>query len=248
MSLYLAIDTATDVGSVAVGEPGKTMSEVMVTNRRHAAALAPAVDQVLRLAGAGLGKLAGIVIADGPGSFTGLRIACATAKGILFEYGELELWTAPSLLGAACGARMFVHGPVAALFDALRGEVFAAVYDFESGSGAREGGGVRMETLVPPQLTTVTELAAQCPRTPVIAVGDGAAAYAAAIRRWTGRDPVWPPAGMPRAGALLDLLAVQDGVTRVEDPVSYEPAYGRVAEAQARWEREHGRPLPDPTG
>lgn len=248
MSLYLAIDTATDVGSVAVGEPGKSMSEVMVTDRRQAAALTPAIDQVLRLARAGYERLAGIVLADGPGSFTGLRIACSTAKGVLFEHGGLELWTAPSLLGAAWGARAFVRGPVAALYDALRGEVFAAVYQFELGSRGAEADGVRVETLVPPRLTTVSDLAAQCPETPTIAVGDGAAAYAAAILQWTGRDPVRPPAGMPRASALLDLLAMQGGATRIEDPEGYEPEYGRVAEAQARWEREHGRPLPDPTG
>jgi tRNA threonylcarbamoyladenosine biosynthesis protein TsaB len=193
----------------------------------------------LRLAGAQYADLDGVIVADGPGSFTGLRIGFATARGILREYDRFRLLTAPSLLAAAWGARQFVRGPIAALYDALRGQVFAAVYAFE-GSGVR--------THVAPGLTSVAELAARSPVVPALAVGDGATAFAEAVRSWTGKDPVGFPAGAPRAAALLELLDVEGAVTPVEDPAAFEPCYGRPAEAQARWELKHGRPLPDPGG
>jgi tRNA threonylcarbamoyladenosine biosynthesis protein TsaB len=239
VSLYLAIDTATDIGSVAVGEPGRTVSEVVFTDRRHAAALVPAVEEVLRLAGAGYGDLTGLAVADGPGSFTGLRIGFATAKGILRVHEGLVLRTAPSLLATAWVAQRYVAGPVAALYDALRGEVFGAVY-------AREGDAVR--TLVAPVRSTPEALAERAPVRPVLAVGDGAVAHAAAMQAWTGREPLGPPAGAPKAGALIELLALEGAAVLVADPAAFEPAYGRQAAAQDKWEQRHGRPLPHSGG
>jgi hypothetical protein len=50
------------------------------------------------------------------------------------------------------------------------------------------------------------------------------------------------------AGALLALLAFPGALERVDDPFAWEPQYGRPAEAQARWEAEHRRPLPHSSG
>src|SRR5205085_3111479 len=91
---YLALDTATDRGSVAVGRPGVVASEVMVGARRHAAALTPAVEDALQLAGLRLTDLSGIIVADGPGSFTGIRIAFATVQGIVRQCPDLTVSTA----------------------------------------------------------------------------------------------------------------------------------------------------------
>jgi tRNA A37 threonylcarbamoyladenosine modification protein TsaB len=92
----------------------------------------PRLDHHLRLAYTdGLGELGGVLLADGPGSFTGLRIGAAFAKGIVRSLG-LPLLVAPSLLGAARAA-LAGDGTVVAEFDALRGDVYRAVYRF-SGS------------------------------------------------------------------------------------------------------------------
>jgi tRNA threonylcarbamoyladenosine biosynthesis protein TsaB len=236
--LYLALDTATSFGSVAVGTGEGAIAEVSVGHRRHAAATLPAAEEVLRLAGARFADLEGIVLADGPGSFTGLRIGFASAKGILHEYPALSLRLAPSLLALAWGARPFAVGPVAALYDALRGDVFAAVYAWVDGN---------LETRMAPCLVPPAELIRTVPP-PVLAVGDGAAVHATLMEAWTGRPPDGPPAGVPHAGALLELLDVPGATTPVEDPDAVEPTYGRLAEAQARWERAHGRPLSHPPG
>lgn len=239
MSLYLAFDTATDLGSVAVGEPGGALGELRFGDRQHAAALVPAAEELLRLVGASYRDLGGLVVADGPGSFTGLRIAFATAKGILQVHDRLALRTAPSLLAAAFAARAFAAGPVAALYDALRGEVFAAVYEFRAGA---------LQVHLEPRRGRLADLAVRCAVRPVLAVGEGAVRHADQVREWTGRDPVGPPAGSPSAAALVELLAVPGGTTGIDEVDAFAPAYGRLAEAQARWERAHGKPLPDPGG
>jgi hypothetical protein len=79
--------------------------------------------------------------------------------------------------------------------------------------------------------------------------GDGVARYAEEIYTWTGHAPAparaTPPDGAA-AAALLDLAGWEGGLEPVGEAALAEPDYGRPAEAQARWEAAHGRPLPDP--
>lgn len=239
MSLTLALDTATDLATVAVGEGGVLIAEVAVGPRRHAGAVLPGIAEVLRLAGAELADVSRILLADGPGSFTGLRIGAATMQGLRRARPGIAVAVTPSLLSAAWTGAQLAEGPVAALYDALRGQVFAGVYRFV---------GARVEVVAPPTLTTVEALARDCPAAPALAVGDGAAAHADAIRSWTGRAPVAPPAGAPRAASLLVLAGLAGALRPVDEPAAFEPDYGRPAEAQARWERVHGRALPDSRG
>ena len=98
--MWLALDTATDQVSVAVGRPGAASSaleENLAGARRHAGALLPMVQALLRRAGATLDDLEGIILSDGPGSFTGLRVGASVAKALVHAR-RLPLWTAPSLL------------------------------------------------------------------------------------------------------------------------------------------------------
>jgi tRNA threonylcarbamoyl adenosine modification protein YeaZ len=239
MTLTLALDTATDCATLAIGARGEVLAEITLSGRRHAAALLPGVEQLVRLVDASLGDLGRVLVADGPGSFTGLRIGVATVQGLVRARPEITVGTAPSLLAAAWRAAQFHDGAVAALYDALRGEVYGAVYRF---------GKQAVHCLVAPRLATVDALMAACPAPAVVAVGDGAVAYADAVRGWTGRDPVGPPAGAPAAAALLALDGAAGGTREVPDVMAFEPDYGRPAEAQVRWERAHGTRLPDSRG
>src|SRR2546422_9664629 len=75
--------------------------------------------------------------------------------------------------------------------------------------------------------------------------GDGAVRYGEEVARWIGTAPV-PPESLPPAATLLLALLEREGSGRtIGDPATAEPVYGRPAEAQARWEARHGRPLPD---
>jgi tRNA threonylcarbamoyladenosine biosynthesis protein TsaB len=219
VKLVLAIDTATDFGSVAVGHPGKVATELEFTQRRHASELMPSIVEALDSAGYGFGDLSHIVVADGPGSFTGLRIGFATARGIVREIPSLEVYIAPSLLGLAYGARQHVDGTVAALYDALRGEVFGAVYRFEADSVVTE---------LAPTIGTVESLRQRSTVKPAIVVGDGAIQNREIAREWAGREPVGPPDLVPKAASLVDLLALDGAATRVGNLEKFEPQYGRA--------------------
>ena len=224
---WLGIDTTTDVASVALGAWEGWGGCHSVGARQHAAQIVPLIRQVL--GETRLQELAGIVVGDGPGSFTGVRIAWATAKGLAHEH-ELPILAVPSLHAAAYEAAKGTAGPIVACFDALRGQVYGAIYAFPNG---------RLETLVAPGLFTIPELARVAPTAPAQAVGDGAVRYAREIEAWIGRPPSveeWPTS---LASALIALAPL------VGYPATAEPIYGRPAEAQVKWEARHGRPLPN---
>ena len=230
---WLAIDTATDVASVALGSAEHIeVVRVIRGARQHAAQVIPVIQQVLAAARMRVGQIGGIVVGDGPGSFTGLRIGWAAAKGLAHER-ELPLVALPSLLGtahaAATVAALTGGSRVIACFDALRGQVYGAIYAFDPG---------RVETLVAPDLFTIATLAAATPVAPALAVGDGAERYREEIASWIGRPPLALESLPPVAGSLLALAPT------VGYPATDEPVYGRPAEAQVKWETSHGRPLP----
>jgi tRNA threonylcarbamoyladenosine biosynthesis protein TsaB len=241
---WLAIDTATDVASVAVGVPPSAEAGSFVRGaRRHAAEIIGLIDHALKQAGLNPTDLEGIVIADGPGSFTGLRIGWAAAKGLAQQAG-LPLCAVPSLMAAAAGAAAQLGPvPIAACYDALRGQVYGALYVVRP--GARDGTGGTVETLAAPAVMTMVEFARAAPARPAAVVGDGATRYPDEVRRWSGTAPVALESLIPNATTLLSLFRREGAARALDDPLGAEPVYGRPAEAQAQWEARHGRPLRD---
>jgi tRNA threonylcarbamoyladenosine biosynthesis protein TsaB len=235
--MWLALDTATDRASVALGVAGTVPMEENISGaRRHAASLLPALQDLLRLAGASLDDLEGIAVSDGPGSFTGLRVGASVAKALVHARG-VPLWTAPSLMVRAAGVARG-NGLVLSVAIALRGEVYAAAYRFFSD---------RVETELAPSVRRPAELVGSGLE-PALVVGEAPAEILAALESWIGQPVIGPPEGSPRATRLLDLIGRPGGASPVEAARNWEPVYGRPAEAQARWEMAHGRPLPDSVG
>ncbi|HUF35245.1 MAG TPA: tRNA (adenosine(37)-N6)-threonylcarbamoyltransferase complex dimerization subunit type 1 TsaB [Gemmatimonadales bacterium] len=235
--MWLALDTATDRASVALGTgPGDVIEEEVAGARRHAAALIPMVACLLARRGLGLEAVTGLALADGPGSFTGLRVGASLAKALAAARG-LPLWTAPSLLVRAAGVA--VDGAlVLAVADALRGDVYAGLYRFHPG---------RVDTVLPAVVRRPEALAAEAP-VPDILVGDAPDPVVHGLEAWAGRRMLRPPEGAPHARTLIALTGMAGGAARIEAVEGWQPEYGRPAEAQARWETAHGRPLPDSSG
>src|SRR4051794_13006273 len=237
--MWLALDTAGDRASVALGEPGSgsaALEENLPGSRRHASALLPMVQRLLSRAGSTLDGLRGVVLSDGPGSFTGLRVGASVAKALV-DTRRIPLWTAPSLLVRA--ARVARPGAlILTVSNALRGEVYAAAYRFESD-------GIRAE-LIPSvrRLEDIVSLSLQ----PDIVAGEAPPQVVQALERWSGKTVIGPPEGSAHAARLLDLVGLRGGAREVHMVGEWEPVYGRPAEAQVRWESVHGRPLPDSVG
>jgi tRNA threonylcarbamoyladenosine biosynthesis protein TsaB len=235
--MWLAMDTATDRASVAIGALGAEPLEENITGaRRHAASLLPAIQTLLRRAGISLDHLEGIVLSDGPGSFTGLRVGASVAKA-LARARALPLWTAPSLLVRAVGLAA-TDALVLAVANALRGDVYAAAYRFFPN---------RIDMALAPSVQRPADLITGGLR-PHVGVGEAPPEILSVLEGWIGRPIIGPPDGSPRAAHLLQLVGRPGGAVPVDAPREWEPVYGRPAEAQARWEMTHGRPLPDSVG
>ncbi len=235
--MWLAIDTATDQASVALGHSREdALEENLSGARRHAGALVPMIDRLLRRRRVTLAQLTGLAMSDGPGSFTGLRVGAAAMKALAQARG-LPLWIAPSLLVRAAG-QSGEGELVLSLAHALRGEVYAAAYRFL---------GDRVVTQLAPSVTRPEALAAVIPR-PALLVGDAPADLVIALEAWIGRPMIRPPDGAPSARQLIGLIGKSGGAREIAEVEEWEPSYGRPAEAQARWETAHGRPLPDSVG
>lgn len=234
--ISLALDSASDRCSVAVTDGSRVAHRHLDGARGHATAILDLLDQVLQEIGASVTNVDRVLSGDGPGSFTGLRVATSVAKAIVWGR-QVEWRTAPSLLLRA-SAHADAGGVVLAVSDALRGDVFAGCWRFDA-QGVRPIGG-------PPRAMSPAALAAfgQVDRV----VGTVTPPLAVAIAGVTGRAVIDGPQALPDARQLLCLADRPGGTTRVTDAAGWEPEYGRPAEAQAVWERTHGRQLPTAPG
>lgn len=220
--VLLAIETSTTTGSVAVGRDGVSAVEVRLGPPiRHAEMLLPAIDFALDAAGIGRRDLAGVAIGGGPGSFTGLRIAGATGKGLVHALG-IPLHAASGLLVQAA-ALADEAGPVCAMFDARRGQVYAACYRFE-GAGSPT-------TLLEPCVVDALDVAERLNDVDPIYVGEGAERNRARLEG-VGARLAGLRGAVPSAATLLALVAAEPARHRVAQPAAWEPDYVRASSAE----------------
>jgi tRNA threonylcarbamoyladenosine biosynthesis protein TsaB len=223
---YVALDTSGPVGHVAVATGADVLARVRLERRgQHAAGLVPAVHHVLEEGGVDLEELAGVVVGEGPGSFTGVRVAAATAKGIARARG-IPLWGVSSLAAAAVGD-LGRGGPGVrfVLFDARADRVYAACYGVASS---------RIETIVPPHATDVrTLLASEVPLGAVF-VGDGAERHRRTLED-AGLTVLPAPAGEPSGDALLYHMSLHPDAPPVASLETWEPRYVKASSAERAW-------------
>lgn len=194
--IVLGIDTATSATAVALRSPDGATRELRDdppagAHPGHATRLLGMVAELLDAAGVAARQLDRVAVGVGPGAFTGLRVGVATARG-LAQSLSVELAPVPSLAALALTAP--VEGPLLAVIDARRKEVFAAPF------ATPEGPQLEPPTVLAPALAA--ELA---PR-PVPAVGDGAVRYRAELEA-AGLEvpPDEAPEHLLRASAVCEL-------------------------------------------
>jgi tRNA threonylcarbamoyladenosine biosynthesis protein TsaB len=218
--ITLALDASTYEGDVALLDGSRVLAEQAAAMKgRESEQLMPAVAAVLQRAGVDLGVVERVVCGAGPGSFTSLRIAGGIGKGIASGLC-LPLFAAPSLALVVAGASPGAGRYLGAI-DALRGEFYVGLYDVDD-----EGCVAEVE---PARIVAATD------------VGSVAAEYTARIV-----SPTELHGGIrsrPRASGVARIEPMLAGRGPV-DVRGWEPAYGRLAEAQVKWESAHGRPLP----
>jgi tRNA threonylcarbamoyladenosine biosynthesis protein TsaB len=221
--LTLAIDGSTYEGSVALIRGSAVVAERTLKDEGGGAPrggrgekLLPAIAECLDEAGVKRGDVAIVVCGAGPGSFTSLRVAGSVAKGLAAGYG-IDLYAVSSLLLSVTGAQPpLPSGEYLSVIDAMRGEYYAA----------RIRNGVTAIQTDPPTIISRQELEdIQVRERDLKVIGPGQHV-----------------AGPPHARGVAPILDIIINGGPV-DLASWEPDYGRLAEAQVRWEAAHGRKL-----
>jgi tRNA threonylcarbamoyladenosine biosynthesis protein TsaB len=211
--LILALDASTPVTTVALarGNGREVLAEVSLTARGASETLLPAIHAALDLAGEDLGSVGRVLAGVGPGTFTGIRIAAATARALSAGAG-IPLSKNSTLDALAAPARSY-SGDVLAVLDARRGQVFACRY---SEAGPTTG----IYCLTPEDLSVEGG--------PLV-VGDGAVRYRGALSG-LGRIP-------PEESPLHRVTAVGHVISADLTPVSPDelvPIYVREPDAEVR--------------
>ena len=236
----LAFDTANEVIAIGLGVLHAESLEVEVIASAEASAhrasntqLLPRIDALLAEQGVARGELACIVVGRGPGSFTGVRIAMATAKGVASALG-VGLVGVSSLDAVAWNAQAAgVRGPLAVVADAMRKEVYPVRYQLTDEDACRLGADrvVKAEA-------AAAELVAHATETPRLAVtGDALAKYADLFAPAGEALPseLWAPTGRGLLRALQ--AAWRAGEADPFDAARHNPAfalpvYTRLSDAE----------------
>ncbi|MGO1969348.1 MAG: tRNA (adenosine(37)-N6)-threonylcarbamoyltransferase complex dimerization subunit type 1 TsaB [Levilactobacillus brevis] len=221
----LAIDTSNRPLSVAVLDDTTVLAAITVTiHQKHAEYLLPEIERLLAMAALKPGDLDRVVVAAGPGSYTGIRIAVTTAKTLAATL-DLDLVAVSSL--ATLAANVPVEGAlVAPIFDARNQNVFAGLYRIKAGMPvpviADAHGNITTF------LTAVTEYAE-----PVWFLGDAAHFDDLINTTVSAATPVVSPWMNLSQAATIGLLGQQ--LSPVTDVDRFVPNYLRLTQAEAEW-------------
>lgn len=231
--MLLAIETSSLVSSVALLHDNVLRAECTTQARlTHSEQLMPHIADMLKKASVQKKQIDGIVVSIGPGSFTGLRIGLATAKGLAFAWQVpiVGIETPVSLAWNHAGCA----DPICVLIDAQKGNVYASLYQWR---------GMNLKTVqdirVLPR-TEVLDTLAEDGR-PVVFCGDGALQGAQEIKKKSSLFRLAPPTMViPRAGSLALAGAVRLEAGDMDDYMTLTPSYKRRSEAEVLWEKRHG--------
>jgi tRNA threonylcarbamoyladenosine biosynthesis protein TsaB len=220
----LAIETATDALSLAVGADGRVHETTIAAGQRQAELILAEIDALLARAGLAVAALDGVAYGAGPGSFTGLRIACGVAQGIAAARGipVLGVSTLAAIAEASGAAR------VVACLDARMGEVYHAAFERRDGA---------LHEVIPAGLHR-PESVPLPPGDGWTGCGAGFAAHREALAaRHGARLAAMRPDVAPSAAAILRLAAPRFARGEGEDAAAAAPVYLRDRVALKTTER-----------
>lgn len=228
----LAIDSSGLVAAVAIVEEDQTLSEYTVNYKKtHSQTLLPMLDEVVKMLDFDLNTIDAIAVSGGPGSFTGLRIGSATAKGLGLALGKplIHVPTVDALAYNLYGAK----GLICPIMDARRNQVYTGIYRYE------EKFEIVNEQMAVDVQELITLLNGRGEK--VIFLGDGVPVYKEQLLEGLKVPVCFAPAHMNRQrAASVGTLGMEYLVAgRTESATDHKPDYLRVSQAEReRAERE----------
>lgn len=242
----IALDSSGLVASVALLEDTGLVGEYNIQYKKtHSQTLLPMLEELKDQVELELSTVDAIAIASGPGSFTGLRIGSATAKGLAYAL-QIPIIEIPTLQGLACN----LYGTdklVCPIMDARREQVYTGIYAFEkkenSGSteGLREPDSYIMKEILSDRPISITEIAQHCNELDreVIFLGDGVPVYGEKLKELLKVPYQLAPAHMNRQRAAAFGVLAFDWYAegRYVSAMEHAPEYLRLSQAER--ERNH---------
>lgn len=241
----LAIDSSGLTATVAVVEETQTIAEYTVNYKKtHSQTLLPMIDEMAKMVELDLSAIDAIAVAGGPGSFTGLRIGSATAKGLGLALGKplIHVPTVDALAYSVYGCGDLI----CPIMDARRQQVYTGIYTFSYNAGKKEDVNlvepvfqvIKMQTAV-----SVEDLIRRLNNygRPVVFLGDGVPVYQEMLAEGLKVPYSFAPSYMNRQrAAVVGALGIRYFKTgRFETAMEHKPDYLRVSQAEReRAERE----------
>lgn len=228
----LALDSSGLVASVAVVEDDGTNSNLLAEytvnyKKTHSQTLLPMLDEIVKMIGLDLDSVDAIAVAAGPGSFTGLRIGAATAKGLGLAL-QKPLVSVPTVDALAYN----LYGTdrlICPIMDARRSQVYTGIYEFEGGE---------LKVLEPQKPRAIEDIAEKlCAYDrEVIFLGDGVPVFREILteKLMAGHQFTFAPAHVnkQRAGAVAALAVQYVREGKVETAMEHQPIYLRPTQAE----------------
>lgn len=224
----LALDSSGLVASVAILEEERVIAEYTINHKKtHSQTLLPMLNEIIKMTDTNLNEIDAIAIAGGPGSFTGLRIGSATAKGLGLALDK-PLIHVPTI--AALAYNLYGNSSkqiICPLMDARRNQVYTGFYSFKDGilETKKEQNAAGIEQTI----EELNELESE-----VIFLGDGVPVYKDIIERCMTVPFFFAPPHLNRQrAAAVGCLALQyfkEGKT--ESAKEHKPVYLRLSQAE----------------
>lgn len=222
----LALDSSGLVATVAIVTEEAMLAEYTVNFKKtHSQTLLPMLDEVVKMVELDLSEVDAIAVAAGPGSFTGLRIGSATAKGLGLALKKPVI-AIPTLDGLAYN----LYGTnklICPMMDARRSQVYTGIYEFN---------GAELKVIIPQSALTIEELLDKVNELgrEVIFLGDGVDVNKEIIKEKTTVRYEFAPIHLnrQRAGAIGALGIIYYKNNQTETAEQHEPVYLRVSQAE----------------
>lgn len=226
--IYLGIDTSNSPLAIALAKDDTIIIEETLNLKiNHSLTAMPAIEEMMAKAKIKPAELTHIAVAEGPGSYTGVRIGLTIAKTLAWSL-KIPLHMVSSLKVLA-GNGQFFDGVICPLMDARRGTAFMGAYEGES-----------LESLIPDQHSDVSEFLNKLKELgrPVLFTGIDIEIHEAVIREILGDRAFFaaPQNRLPRASNLI-MLAKQSAEQDIHHAV---PEYRRITEAEANYIKAQG--------
>ncbi|MCL1948124.1 MAG: tRNA (adenosine(37)-N6)-threonylcarbamoyltransferase complex dimerization subunit type 1 TsaB [Turicibacter sp.] len=214
----LAIDTSNKTLSVALVQGNDLLGQMTEeTKNNHSVRLMPVIEGLFLECALKPENVECIVVAEGPGSYTGIRIGVTIAKTLAWTL-NVPLIGVSSL--GALARNLGVKGHIVPLFDARRGTAFAGVYDSKYKAVIQDGHYL------------MSQLLEKLPSGPIHFIGD-VDAHREAIVQAVGERAIFHPD--KNTAVAFNLAQAADGLAPVADVHQFSPNYLRLPEAEANW-------------